>query len=268
MSGVIRPIQPPVGEEEEEEEEHNGSNGPLKREFCLIVDENVLRSLVDAPEPVVQRGVGDEEEVAGNQVGNPGYVKVVDQLFDTTEELASRDREDYTGWMKASLDCLWMLYDLAEMELECPYQNEETGEFPVWDGGLPRREPYPPLGGIRPTDEEDDDDNDNSPPRGTQRGGTGQGTQRGPAASTIGGTQRGPPGGVQRPRPQLGPGDHPYNPNIRNQRLTQELIAAGQAAAAKLRERENEKKRKMEEAEEKAQKAQKAGKSDDEAAST
>lgn len=65
-------------------EEHDGSNGPLKREFCLVVDEHVLRSLVNAPEPVVRRGVGDEE-VAGNQVGNPGYVKVVDQSFDTTE---------------------------------------------------------------------------------------------------------------------------------------------------------------------------------------
>ncbi|KAL1858471.1 hypothetical protein Plec18170_002670 [Paecilomyces lecythidis] len=218
------------------------SNDGLKWEFCLIIDQDVLQSLVDAPEVV--------DMVAGHQVGSPGYIKVIDRSFSTTENPNFRDRNDYTGWMKASLNCLWMLYDLAEMKLECPYRIKETGEFAVWDGGLPRREPYPQLG----NKDNDDANNGRSSFQGTQRG----------TASTMGGTQRGTPGGVQRPRPQLGPGDHPYNPNIRNQPLTPELIAAGQAAATKLRERQNENKWKMEEAEQRTQ----CSKSDNAAAST
>ncbi|GAD98131.1 hypothetical protein NECHADRAFT_77368 [Paecilomyces variotii No. 5] len=230
----------------------NGSdvNNGLKWEFCLIIDKDVLQSLVDAPEPVAQSCMNNK--IAGHRIRNPGYIKVIDRSFNTGENPTCRDRNDYTGWMKASLNCLWILYDLAEMELECPYRNKESGEFPVWDGGLPRREPYPQLGRFRPSHNEDDDDdnNDRSPFQGMQRGTTEQGTRRRPAASAMSGTQRGPPGGVQRPRPQLGPGNHPYNPNIRRRPLTPELIAAGQAAAIKLRERENEKKREMEEAEE------------------
>lgn len=238
-------------------DDHDGSTG-LKWEFCLLIDEDVLRSLIDAPEPVAQNSVSDKE-VAENKVGNPGYIKVIDRSFDTTEEPASRDRNDYPGWMKASLDCLWMLYDIAEMELECPYRNDDTGEFPVWCGGPTRREPYPHLGRIRPINEDNNDDNNNLSGGRQGSGAIKQGTQRRLAAGTVGGTQRGPPGGVQRSRPQLGPGDHPYNPNIRNQPLTPELIAAGQAAAAKLRERQNEKKRKIEEAEERARKEGKSG---------
>jgi hypothetical protein len=150
-----------------------GANPKPNSSFCLVIDEEALKSLIDAPQPIRDPTMDLNSE--------KGYVKAIDISFDP----ATRTRADYEGWMKINLNRIFNMYELENMEEMCPWRDEETGEFPPSSMMKPSKpvtyeEALFRIRGIGQGSR-----------GGTQRG-SGRGTQRGPR----GGTQRGPPGGM------------------------------------------------------------------------
>jgi hypothetical protein len=126
------------GEQEEERERFLSKN--TKFECCILIDDEVLQSILDAP--------ATPEEAHKNGPKSPfesiGYVKIVDQQHGPDFS------EDYPGWMKVDLTCLWDLYQLDDLESQYPYEDPKTGERLVYTGGPPM-DPSAELtiGGIR-----------------------------------------------------------------------------------------------------------------------
>ncbi|KAK2731183.1 hypothetical protein FQN57_003545 [Myotisia sp. PD_48] len=95
--------------------------------MCLIIDQEVLHSIRDAPEPTRRC----PEDIG--QLSSPGqpFVKVVATTGLNPENGA------YDGWMRCSLNYLWMLYITCrrtEMELIFPYHDLATGERDMYEG--------------------------------------------------------------------------------------------------------------------------------------
>lgn len=124
---------PAVDEDEDEDDAsddgHEGWTlpGDIKFECCILIDTEVLQSIMNAPTP-------KEAENAAAEMGPQhcvGYVKAVDQVS------GPQSGESYPGWMKVDLTCLWDLYYIDDLESQYPYPDIETGEVPPYMGTPP-----------------------------------------------------------------------------------------------------------------------------------
>ncbi|KAK2733492.1 hypothetical protein FQN57_002101 [Myotisia sp. PD_48] len=76
----------------------------LKSEWCLMIDNEVLKSIIAAPEPTRR---SPEDMCLARGPGQP-FIKVV-----AKDSGAGSDDPDYEGWMLASLNYLWALYQVS-----------------------------------------------------------------------------------------------------------------------------------------------------------
>ena len=75
-------------------------NGP----YCLLIDDEVFQSILNAPEPAIGM------KINRGQYEHVGYVKVI-----TIDERSSRN-EDWPGWGKVDFRLLWWLHGHDEIE--------------------------------------------------------------------------------------------------------------------------------------------------------
>lgn len=101
--------------------------GEVNGSYCLLIDDEVLQSILNAPEPAegMRTKRGKYEYI--------GFVKVV-----TVYERSSRN-EHWPGWGKVDFRLLWWLYDNDEIERHArtPDRGRQgVYELPVINGDL------------------------------------------------------------------------------------------------------------------------------------
>lgn len=102
-------------EELEAEYGEECSRGEICNEFCIMIDEEVFQSILNAPDP--------KEVTKVHPNGIVGYVKVI-----TTYKEAQRG-EFWPGWGKADLRWFWWLYNTDELEREFQMPGRDSPEL-------------------------------------------------------------------------------------------------------------------------------------------
>lgn len=141
MQGDEVDFYDPIHENDEEEEDSDDDKDEYEvteeeikafcasntnRNCCILIDDEVLQSILNAPDSPkkAKKMVSDFKSI--------GYVKVVDRTPGPS------DGGDYPGWMRVDLTCLWKIYVDDELEHLYPYKDPKTGKRLVCTGGLPR----------------------------------------------------------------------------------------------------------------------------------
>ena len=97
----------------------DGEGKGVALQVCLVIDEEVFKTLKDAPNPSE-----DMEEVY--------YIKVLDCIYQHADAFGSPDPE-YPGWVKASVAQLWRVYRVMDssmgLETRCERGRDEQQNF-------------------------------------------------------------------------------------------------------------------------------------------
>jgi hypothetical protein len=93
---------------------------------CILIDDEVLQSILNAPATPKEAS-----KIRPKEFESIGYVKVVDL------QSGPGSGADYPGWMTVDLTCLWYIYGLDDLEAEYPYKDPKTGKRIVYTGDLP-----------------------------------------------------------------------------------------------------------------------------------
>ncbi|RAO68662.1 uncharacterized protein BHQ10_004674 [Talaromyces amestolkiae] len=99
-------------------------------EFCILIDEEVLQSILSAPATPKEAA----KIFPKKWFESIGYVKVVDQ------QSGPGSSHDYPGWMTVDLTCLWEIYGMDDLESQYPYEDPRTGKRIVYTG-IPPTDP-------------------------------------------------------------------------------------------------------------------------------
>jgi hypothetical protein len=103
------------------DDRNNDQRGNVNGSVCLLVDEEALYWLRDAPPPTT--------EMTNQNV----CIKVIDADFDP-DDMSECDPR-YKGWALARLNQLWYLYGLVHTG-DCPLSGQVLNEISTYDGGV------------------------------------------------------------------------------------------------------------------------------------
>ncbi|PCG93360.1 Hypothetical protein PENO1_083970 [Penicillium occitanis (nom. inval.)] len=95
--------------------------------FCVLIDEEVLQSILAAPATPKEAA----KIFPKKWFESIGYVKVVDR------QSGPGSSDDYPGWMTVDLTCLWEIYGMDDLESQYPYEDPRTGKRIVYTGVPP-----------------------------------------------------------------------------------------------------------------------------------
>jgi hypothetical protein len=95
--------------------------------FCILIDEEVLQSILSAPATPKEAA----KIFPKKWYESIGYVKVVDL------QSGPGSSDDYPGWMTVDLTCLWEIYGWHDLESQYPYKDPRTGKRIVYTGVPP-----------------------------------------------------------------------------------------------------------------------------------
>jgi hypothetical protein len=95
--------------------------------FCVLIDEEVLQSIMAAPATPKEAA----KIFPKKWFESIGYVKVVDR------QSGPGSSDDYPGWMTVDLTCLWEIYGMDDLESQYPYKDPRTGKRIVYTGVPP-----------------------------------------------------------------------------------------------------------------------------------
>jgi hypothetical protein len=128
--GKTRKREDDEDEEEKEEEEEDEEEGSLceKTNFycCILIDEEVLESILNAPATPQEA-----DKLSIDFFESVGYVKIIGR------QSGPEEGDRYPGWMKVDLTCLWSLYDQDDLETQYPYEDAKTGDAFVYTRNPP-----------------------------------------------------------------------------------------------------------------------------------